>query len=543
MEEARASIQGQLRMRKQHHLKTLPLFRLSFLLVGVLIFFSGVPCEASDLLKSTRGLLKHKNDTVRADAVMRLAEIDNKDSAVVLLSMATDRSWRVRRAVETAVSRFRNEQALQYLEDMALQPGKPELDAAVALGFGRARHAGAKELLLSLVESKSWSVRRACMEAMGYLGDTSLVPRLASGLSEKEPTLRTVAIDSLAKLGTDEAIDPVVGALSDTEWQVRAAAISALKKFRSKKAIAPLIDVLDREKGRVAQDAWKALTEITGFTFDFDAHVWRSWWERSKDGFRPPPARRAGHLASGSANPATTSKRPKYAAKTTSHYGIQTASKRILFLLDVSQSMGNSVENVILKKIDKKGRYATDGSEKEYGSNIKIEIAKEELIDTIRNLAPGTYFNILAYETRVHSWKKKMVPALDLNKNQAINFVKKQKARGADIMNGTARRGDRVAAEGRTNLFEALEFAFKSAGVGVYDKHYRSGVDTIFLLSDGLPTAGKIVNTREIMNEVSRLNTLRRVVIHTINIGRNAQLLQTLARQSEGTFVDLTPSG
>lgn len=542
MEEARIPVDAQLRLRA----------RLQQLILSLLagVVMCG-PLVADSRLQSARKHIRSNDESIRADAVLSLAEIDTVDAAALVLRVAHDRSWRVRQAVQTSLRRFRSEQVVEYLADQALRPGRPQMVAAIAYAFGKARHRQAKSVLVELCHNESWTVQRSALVGLGDLGDRSTVGSISSFLTHKEPTLRTIAVDSLAKLGGEEVIDPVITALDDKAWQVRSSAIAALKKFRVKKSIAPLIAQLEKEKGRLAQDSWDALKEITGFTFDFDADVWKAWWERSKEGFRPPPPRRSGATASAGSGSASsqrsasgsragsTGTRKRYATPTRSYYGISTASNRILFLLDASRSMADEVDGVVKKKVDKKVRYAHERLARDYKSNVKIEIAKEELIDTISKLDDKTLFNVVAYETNIHPWEKKLVPASTINRNRAIEFIRKQHARGVQSERSSRRRTS--SGSGRTNIYDALELAFKSAGIGVYDRHYRSGVDTIFLLSDGTPTTGKIVNTNEILGEIRRMNGLRKVTIHTINIGRNREFLRQLATQNGGNYVDLTP--
>jgi len=96
---------------------------------------------------------------------------------------------------------------------------------------------------------------------------------------------------------------------------------------------------------------------------------------------------------------------------------------------------------------------------------------------------------------------------------------------------------------GKTNTYEALLAALdaKAAQSG-YDTDLGSPVDTIYFLSDGDPTAGEITEVDLILGEVMRVNALRKIVIHTINIGRNERgkvLMRALATQNGGVFLDL----
>ena len=62
-------------------------------------------------------------------------------------------------------------------------------------------------------------------------------------------------------------------------------------------------------------------------------------------------------------------------------------------------------------------------------------------------------------------------------------------------------------------------------------------VDTIYLLSDGYPSAGPITDIHQLADEVRLWNARRRIVIHAISIGSDSELLKRLAEESGGTYV------
>ena len=65
-------------------------------------------------------------------------------------------------------------------------------------------------------------------------------------------------------------------------------------------------------------------------------------------------------------------------------------------------------------------------------------------------------------------------------------------------------------------------------------------LDTVFFLSDGKPSHGKLVDTNEILKEVVEINKMYRIVFHTIAIGQfQKEFLRELARKNGGVFVDL----
>jgi hypothetical protein len=77
-------------------------------------------------------------------------------------------------------------------------------------------------------------------------------------------------------------------------------------------------------------------------------------------------------------------------------------------------------------------------------------------------------------------------------------------------------------------MFDALELAFSD-----------EQVDIIFLLSDGMPSGGKIDDPDLILNEVRRWNMTRRIPIHCISIGGPTSLLEAIAKETSGNFLQV----
>jgi Mg-chelatase subunit ChlD len=196
------------------------------------------------------------------------------------------------------------------------------------------------------------------------------------------------------------------------------------------------------------------------------------------------------------------------------YHGISTTSSRIVFILDISDSMNDPARTQYL---DASGR-----SQRGTSKRSKFEVAREEMKRAIRALDGKDHFNIVVYNHIVRKWQDRMVAALPSNKALAIAFL------------------NSLEANGGTNIFDALETAFTLGGFGVQDRYYRSEVDTFFLLSDGAPSAGRITDTDEILEEVGRVNRLRKIQIHAIAIGLLADkdFLKKLARQNDGQFIE-----
>jgi hypothetical protein len=275
-----------------------------------------------------------------------------------------------------------------------------------------------------------------------------------------------------------------------------------------------------------------------------DGLLWRKWWADNKDkweaagnGGASPSA--GGDTGGGGNDGGGTDfggagsdyeKRKEFKSKA-EFYGIKTMSNRIVFILDRSGSMKEKSGS-----IPPKGGTQTSGRghKKEAGpqggpkGDRKVDTARWELEKAVMGLSSDVMFTIIFYNNGVEIWKEELQKATRANKKDAIKYV-------ADL-----------EPEGSTNISDAMKRGF---GVGmpgpgqVQDPRYAKGEapDTIFLLSDGSPTTpdGKICDTDVILEEVRNMNKLRRIVIHTIGIGKgdNRAFMGALAKQNKGTYV------
>ena len=257
------------------------------------------------------------------------------------------------------------------------------------------------------------------------------------------------------------------------------------------------------------------------------------------------------------------------------YYGTKIESNRVVFVMDISRSMewaakeeapapeAPEPDKVVITGDDKK-KAGTDAAppvpeelkkkKKEVDSRPvkrRIDSVKKELINTIFNLNSKVCFSIVFYNSEVKIWKKELVPATNENKMDAIKAV------------------DNQAPGGRTNIYDALEAAYKlTLGAPKPNEPKRvitggkgspvepiNGADTIFLLTDGNPNLGKISEPAEIVDAIRKINETRRIKINTIAVGildpnnpdpmakgdqANTYLMKTIAEITGGTFVDKT---
>jgi len=163
------------------------------------------------------------------------------------------------------------------------------------------------------------------------------------------------------------------------------------------------------------------------------------------------------------------------------YYEIPVYADRIVFVIDTSSSMEGE----------------------------RMETAKRELVSAIHTLDPLVAFTVISFSDAARAWQPQLVVAGDDAKQSAAAYVRA------------------LNAAGKTASFDALDAAFR------YD------AETIFFLSDGEPTAGRMVNPAQIIRFVAEANKNRRLSLHTIGIMPDnglAQFLQVLATANNGAY-------
>jgi len=329
------------------------------------------------------------------------------------------------------------------------------------------------------------AARRANLEGRGEVlaalarvgaGDPALAEIFFDLLGSSRWEDRVLALDVAGRSKEARFADAAVANAGHAEWQVRLAAAVALGALRPKGAIAPLIDRLEvEESARVRAAVAEALFRIAGQPLEDIAAAWRAWW---------------GEKGAGFAVPAEVPQRKAVTGGTVATFhGVPLRSERVCFVLDRSESM---------EAIDarSKGQRRT-----------RLEASVAELLQALSRLRDEARVNVVFFGTDVEPWRKSLVPLGASNRAALAKHLQGQAPRGA------------------TNLYDALDLALLDPSV-----------DTILLLSDGAPSAGRYIEGDEILRAVRRRNQTRRVAIHTVSVGTDSRLLRDLAAQNGGTY-------
>jgi Mg-chelatase subunit ChlD len=266
--------------------------------------------------------------------------------------------------------------------------------------------------------------------------------------------MRSILAGLLGDLKVEGIHEALIQAIADKHWSVRARALESMGKQRHRTFIEPLIERLKEEKGRLRGDVVDTLESLTGADLGRSYEAWSTWWRSVKKDFRMP------------LHPRVRKREKRADVGTVTRQGLfeTVISHRVIFVVDISGSMDNGTK-----------------------AGTRLAVTKRELWKVLKDqLHPKSRFNIIVYADKAVAWRPKLVKASGSNKISARRFIQKLKAYG------------------NTSTYEALEKAFGDRLV-----------DTIYLLSDGVPTVGKVINTEIIKSEIRRLNRARHITIHT----------------------------
>lgn len=532
--------------------------RLVFLALTVVVTFACALHAAPSKIVASRAAISHgdesplqlfrkyyntyKETPLRVEAVLQLEAIEDPtivDELAKLLDKGVEPE--VVRAIVRVFASYKERPPV----DQMLSLLKSEKSEAVRVGILSALAAGKyKDCtagILPCLADKSWDVRRRALQAIVVQNDPAFAPQVVPLCDDKEVAVRCEALEALAGMKSDLVVPKAVVSLNDPVWQVRDSAIKALTLVRSKDAVEPLINRLVAEEGRLVPQIAEALANLTGKEYGEEAAKWVAWWAENKSSYVLPTLEAIAYLR-GHREATTGDGKPVFRKSGVAGFTkIETPSRSIMFVIDVSGSMESEVTE--------KERFS-DGN---YPSYQRIDIVKAELIHTIDHLENYVNFNILAFATKVDPWKDKLVAANVLNKSAAKDWIKGLVAIGGSSKEDLASAGLVSSAnldQGKTNTYGALMAALnvktgkkdgpRTGGVAPETKDYKVDVDTIFFLSDGRPTVGDFIDPDDILREVKNANDLRKVIIHTIAIGEfQKDFMKKIAEQNRGVFVDL----
>jgi HEAT repeat protein len=415
--------------------------------------------------------------------------------------------WILRAHALEALKRITDPRSVKWLRDRCLDsttgweaPFRRIL--AVEL-FGSDRALNDPALLKALLSDRDPRVREKTLQSLGRVGGITELEAVIGLLDDEAPSVKVAAVETMGAILEaarkdhpvliEEALAHLAGYLDDGPWPVQESILSLMERFRTPRSIPLLIAFLEKDgdlRERIVQRTAEVLRSLTGARIlDADAGDWREWWSENRDTFQmsaePSPALKGFQL------------------NTPSFFNIPVNSDNVFFILDISGSM--------------RAPLTLNGGES------KLQRAREELTKTLDALDSEVRFNVILFNDAVFTFSDHLVKAAEEEKKIARRFFEKAEA------------------DDGTNIFNALNAALDIKSMGLVDRLGEDiELDTIFLLSDGVPTSGIVIDPEEIVRIVTRANALSKIKINTIYLGEEpSRFMFELAENNFGQYIHI----
>ena len=316
------------------------------------------------------------------------------------------------------------------------------------------------------------------MELLASCNSPDVQKALIQLLPHDDLRVAIMATDLLGQQRVPDALDPIQDLVQQPSYRAsyayRFSVLNAICQWKNKEATGLLISQLPRIQGQLKFLVVDHLTRTTGQPFGGNSEHWQQWWNSNRRDYQPLQKE------------VVTTGDYTWDYPVPTFYNYKVYSTQVVFVIDVSSTMNE---------------YTRAGG-------TRLQQAKTELQGAVARLPIHSAFNMVAFDQNVQLWQRQSLPAVPLNKELA-----RQTIYALQAGHGTA-------------LFDGLDAALK------LDRE----TEAIYLLSDGLPSRGRIRDPAEIVRVITRENRFRKISINTIAVGRDSELLQQLSMRNYGSY-------
>lgn len=387
------------------------------------------------------------------------------------------------------------------------QRGRPvfrsTIEAALADGDARVRLAAAEAL-----EAPRW---RESLPVLVRVLQLERHPVVSQALVKTLFGILRVHADSVDAAERERAMRAVLRLLGQCGWRTDMELMAVIEQFPSKAAIPELIDLLDKSRRpdalvdavnrratpRLRERAASLLRAMTGALIaGDDAAAWRAFWLEERDRIVVPDK---------------LVRRDDPSATRARFFDVPVTGSEIAFVIDTSGSMDEAAAGTVVGG----GRGRAEGR-----IPTRLAAAKEQLLLAVQAMDPDARYHLITFAGEAKVWSRKAVPPTPGTTRSLTETL------------------SRLQAQGGTNVYDGLVEALQL-------KKQKFGelgdqrIDELFLLSDGQPTVGAVVDPEQLLQLIREANRYAKVRIHTVftGTGPGADFLRRLAQENDGVFV------
>ncbi|MEZ6123830.1 MAG: HEAT repeat domain-containing protein [Planctomycetaceae bacterium] len=185
---------------------------------------------AEEALITLRRFLEGDDLQLKYRAISALRRLKNPKAAGMLAPILNEHDEKSRRLAVEAVGYLGQKNVVPRLRELLKSDPEESVRAAAARALGELKDRESIRLLEeSLYDSRS--VRSQAIIALGQIGDKSSLPAILAQLRDQAPEVRYHACNALGDMGEASAVSSLVKLLDDHEPMVKRAADSALEKL------------------------------------------------------------------------------------------------------------------------------------------------------------------------------------------------------------------------------------------------------------------------------------------------------------------------
>ena len=202
------------------------------------------------------GLLKNENAIIRELATKLLEPLDDLRAVEPIIQVTDDESKYVREIAIWALGQLGGSEAIQKLATMLTESVYPSSSVSSALvEIGEP----ALDSLVSAIQSENERVSNAAVRIIKNIGGNKAIKILYQFIDDGRPTVRSIIVSALGELEAIEAIDGIIRSLKDENSTTQYEAIRALGILKDERAVEPLFGMLLASDKYVRSEATEVL--------------------------------------------------------------------------------------------------------------------------------------------------------------------------------------------------------------------------------------------------------------------------------------------